>query len=69
MVARKSLLRRLAPRPELERLLKASIAAGVSEEELQEQRISFAYGNAPAGSGITKESVRLAAKSLRLFPR
>ena len=69
MVARKSLLRRLAPRPELERLLKASIAAGVSEEELQEQRISFAYGNAPAGSGITEESVRLAAKSLRLFPR
>lgn len=69
MVARKSLLRRLAPRPELERLLKAAIAAGVSEEELQEQRISFAYGNAPAGSGITKESVRLAAKTLRLFPQ
>jgi len=69
MVARKSLLRRLAPRPELERLLKASIAEGVSEEELQEQRISFAYGNAPAGSGITKESIRLAAKTLTLPPR
>jgi len=38
----------------------------VSEVELQEQRISFAFGNAPENSRITKESVRHASKRVRL---
>jgi len=36
----------------------------VTEAELLEQRISFAYGNAPQSSKITKESVRDATKSI-----
>jgi hypothetical protein len=34
---------------------------------LEEQRVSFIYGNAPKGSRITKESARKAAKSRRLM--
>lgn len=56
-----------APDPELMRLLDASRNKVVTEEELQEQRVSFAFGNAPADSAlITKDSVRLASKHIRL---
>jgi hypothetical protein len=48
-------------------LLKETKAHIVSEAELREQRISFAYGNAPADStSITKESVRHASKNIKL---
>jgi hypothetical protein len=40
--------------------------AKLSEDMLAEQRASFAYGNAPAGSAITKESARQSAKTVRL---
>jgi hypothetical protein len=50
----------------LNKLLAEAKASGITEAELQEQRVSFAYGNAPEGSKITKESVRTAARSLRL---
>jgi hypothetical protein len=66
MAERKSSLRRAPQRPELDRLLKASKEVGVTEAELQEQRVSFAYGNAPKGSRITKDSARSASKSLRI---
>jgi hypothetical protein len=57
------------PDPELVRLLSESRKKVVTEEELHEQRISFAFGNAPSGSKlITKESVRLASKHKRLLP-
>jgi hypothetical protein len=57
-----------APDPELIRLLNASRAKVVTEEELHEQRISFAFGNAPFSSdGITKDSVRLASKNIKLM--
>ena len=36
-----------APDPELVRLLKETGNRPVSEEELREQRVSFAFGNAP----------------------
>ena len=40
----------------------------VTEDELREQRISFAFGNAPFGSeSITKESVRLASKRISVM--
>ncbi len=66
MAARKSVLKPAPERPELNRLVQASIKAGVSDDQLHEQRVSFAYGNAPEGSRITKDSARLAAHSIRI---
>jgi hypothetical protein len=67
MADRKPLLGESPPRPELERLYEAARNATVSEADLQEQRISFAYGNAPENSGITKESVREASRMIRIM--
>jgi hypothetical protein len=55
------------PNPELVRLLASGRAA--TEDELKEQRISFAFGNAPMDSEerITKESVRIASNSISLL--
>jgi hypothetical protein len=66
MAARKSVLKPAPHRPELERLLAASIKAGVTDDQLQDQRVSFAYGNAPVGSRITKDSARKAARTIRI---
>jgi hypothetical protein len=52
--------------PELLRLLEESRGVVVSDEVLREQRISFAYGNAPLSSNVTKERVREASRSMRL---
>ncbi|MGH9683145.1 MAG: hypothetical protein ACRD4S_05995 [Candidatus Acidiferrales bacterium] len=67
MADRKQFQNVTAPDPELMRLLDASHKKIVSEEELQEQRISFAFGNAPDSALITKDSVRLASKHIRLL--
>ncbi|MFZ0417581.1 MAG: hypothetical protein WAM04_05720 [Candidatus Sulfotelmatobacter sp.] len=58
------------PDPELEKLLQSSKDIPVSEAELREQRISFAFGNAPQSleNKITKDSVRLASEHIRLLP-
>jgi hypothetical protein len=58
-----------SPDPELVRLLLESKSHAVTEQELQEQRISFAFGNAPASASerITKESVRIASTHIRLL--
>jgi hypothetical protein len=57
-----------APDAELMRLLQESRKKTVTEDELHEQRISFAFGNAPRNSeSITKDSVRLASKNIRLI--
>lgn len=56
------------PDPELMHLLEESRNRPVTEEELQEQRISFAFGNALESESITKESVRLASEHIRLLP-
>jgi hypothetical protein len=53
-------------RSELRRRVAASIAKGLTDEELLEQRVSFVYGNAPERSGITKESARHAVSHARL---
>lgn len=67
MVARKSVLKRAPARPELDALLEKARRSGVSDDQLQEQRVSFAYGNAPAGADrITKETVREASRRNRL---
>lgn len=54
--------------PALTRLLDEARKKPASEEELQEQRISFAFGNAPFSSDrITKDSVRQASKRISLM--
>lgn len=58
-----------APDPDLMHLLGASKNRVVTEEELREQRISFAFGNAPvsASDRITKDSVRAASTHIKLL--
>lgn len=66
MAIRKASMRKAPARPELDRLIEQARKTGVSDDQLREQRASFAYGNAPGNSRITKESARTAASSLRL---
>ena len=68
MADRKQFQNVTAPDPELLRLLDASRNRPITEEELQEQRVSFAFGNAPESALITKDSVRLASKHIKLLP-
>jgi hypothetical protein len=64
MAERQPVLGPAPTHPELDRLLEQTKSMKVTEAELLEQRISFAYGNAPQSSKITKESVRDATKSI-----
>lgn len=66
MAARKQFQSSLTVSPELGRLLEEARNTQVSEEELREQRVSFAFGNAPQSDLITKDSVRRSAQSIRL---
>jgi hypothetical protein len=66
MAERKSALERAPERPELEKLLERAKTVVLTEEDLQEQRVSFVYGNAPKGSRITKQSASKAAKRIRI---
>jgi hypothetical protein len=52
--------------PHLRELLERARNHEVTEDELHEQRISFAYGNALREEKITKDSVRVASKHIRL---
>jgi len=52
---------------DLIRLLKDSEHVSVTDEELREQRISFAFGNALHSESITKESVRQTSRHVRLL--
>ena len=65
MADRKQFQNVTEPDPELMRLLEASRNQPVTEEELHEQRTSFAFGNALGSEHITKESVRLASKNIK----
>ena len=67
MAARKPVMYPAPARPDLEHLLNEARQHGVSEDQLREQRASFAYGNAPEGSKITKESARQASQSVKLM--
>ncbi|WP_339857628.1 hypothetical protein [uncultured Nisaea sp.] len=51
---------------ELLELLKTAKQREVTEAELHEQRISFAYGNAMSSDEITKDSVRRSSENIRL---
>jgi len=52
--------------PRLAELLNENRNRVVTEDELREQRVSFAFGNALNASGITKQSVRTASTQIRL---
>ena len=67
MAIRKSFLKVAPENAELDRLVAEAIKAGVSEEQLAEQRVSFAYGNAPADSDSSKDSVRKASAHNKLI--
>ena len=63
MAERKPFIGNLTVDKELQTLLDESSEIQITEDELREQRISFAYGNAPASAkGITKDSVRKASQ-------
>ncbi len=68
MAARKQFHSNLTVTPELDELLRNASSKPASEDELREQRISFAFGNAPVGSEdlITKDSVRRSSLNIRL---
>ncbi len=65
MAERKSALKRAPARPALEALLEQARKVTLTDDEVQEQLVSFIYGNAPKGSRITKESARKAAARVR----
>ena len=68
MADRKQFLNSEPADPELLRLLDETRDRPVSEDELREQRVSFAFGNAPVDSvAITKDSVRDASTKIRLL--
>ena len=67
MADRKQFFGEVVTDPELQKALEASRNTTVSEEELRQQRISFAFGNAPASAtDITKDSVYHASEHIRL---
>lgn len=66
MVDRKSFLGPNPKHPELDALLEQASKAEMTDEQLREQRVSFAYGNAPVSARITKESVRAASRGMRI---
>ena len=67
MAARKQFQSTLTVSPELQKALDEARLRPVTEEELREQRISFAFGNAMEEERITKESVREASQNIRLI--
>jgi hypothetical protein len=66
MAARKQFQSHLTVSADLGRLLEEARNREVTEEELREQRISFAFGNAPQSDLITKDSVRRTSQNIRL---
>jgi hypothetical protein len=66
MAVRKQFLGSVPADPELVALMAEKRKTAVTEDELRQQRVSFAFGNAMNTEGVTKESVRAASNSLRL---
>lgn len=66
MAHRKQSVVRAPVRNDLKTVFESSRSRKVSEEELHEQRISFAFGQALNNEKVTKESVRTTAQRVRL---
>lgn len=69
MAARKQFQSSIPVSDNLKRLLEVAKQKDVTEEELLEQRVSFAFGNAPDSELITKDSVRRASQHIRITNR
>ena len=67
MADRKQFMGVAPANPRLVRALEESSKRTVTDDELREQRISFAFGNSLNSERITKESVRRTSQSVRLF--
>jgi hypothetical protein len=67
MADRKQFLGVVQTNPALLETLKVSRTRTVSEDELREQRVSFAFGNSFNSKVITKDSVRHASQNVRIF--
>lgn len=65
MADRKQFMAVAPPDAELVKLLEETRDVQVTDEQ-REQRISFAFGNAPHSLDITRESVVRASESMRL---
>lgn len=66
MALRKQTSKRTEVRSDLKELIVSTRAKRVTEAELHEQRISFAFGNAMNNEKITKDSVRTTSQRVRL---
>ncbi len=66
MADRKQFSGTFALSADLEALIERSRRTPVTEDQLREQRVSFAFGNSPDSEFITKETVRKASKTIRL---
>lgn len=66
MADRKQFLATSKGDPELLRLIAKARESSVTEEDLQEQRVSFAFGNALNRDCVTKDSVRYSSLNTRL---
>ena len=64
MADRKQFLNVKPADAELLALVEKARATPMTEEQLREQRISFAYGNAMGTESITKESVRRTSRHI-----
>jgi hypothetical protein len=66
MADRKQFLNVASADTELVKLLEATRNVVVSDEQLREQRVSFAFGNSPFSQDIQRDSVVRASESMRL---
>jgi hypothetical protein len=66
MADRKQFSNVVAPDAELVRLLDSTRDVQVTDEQLREQRMSFAFGNAQHTLDITRDSVVRSSESMRL---
>lgn len=66
MAARKQFFGAVKADPELMELMARRREKPTTEDELKEQRISYAYGNAMHVETVTKDSVRAASQSIKL---
>ena len=66
MANRKQFIGKLEIDADLLALLEKPKDHVVTNEELKEQRISFAFGNSPDSDHITKDSVRKSSGALRI---
>jgi len=66
MADRKQFIGKFLINDDLKDILEKTKDVVVSDEQLKEQRISFAFGNSPISDHITKETVRKSSGTIRL---